>query len=141
MTEHAPDPASHAPREFDAEIGVKGILWFVVSLLLLSAFAFALMGYFAGRLKSASIARDPAPSPMAEANQPHPRPKVALQADPNADMRKFRAEEEAVLTSYAWVDRSAGVARIPVARAIEIVAEKGLPSPPPPPPAPAAATR
>ena len=35
------------------------------------------------------------------------------------------------MTSYAWIDRAAGVAQIPVDRAIEIVAERGLPVPPP----------
>ena len=36
-------------------------------------------------------------------------------------------EEKAVLESYAWVDRSAGLARIPIDRAMEIAASKGLP--------------
>ncbi len=86
---------------------------------------------FSKVLKSQSIARDPAPLPVAEANQPRPRPRAALQADPTADMVKFAKEEEAALTSYAWVDRTAGVVQIPVERALEIVAERGLPVPPP----------
>ena len=67
--------------------------------------------------------------------------RAALQADPTADMVKFAREEEAAVSSYAWVDRAAGVAQIPVSRAVEIVAERGLPVPPPLPeagPAPAA---
>ena len=60
-------------------------------------------------------------------------------------MVKFAKEEEAAVTSYAWVDRTAGVAQIPVERALEIVAERGLPVPPPLPagaeaPAPAKVT-
>ena len=46
-------------------------------------------------------------------------------------MVKFAKEEEAALTSYAWVDRAGGVAQIPVERALELVAERGLPVPPP----------
>lgn len=42
--------------------------------------------------------------------------------------------EEAVLNSYGWVDRKAGIARIPINRAIAIVAAKGLPSRPTPTP-------
>jgi hypothetical protein len=48
---------------------------------------------------------------------------------------KLRAQEDAILTSYAWVDKKAGVARIPIDRAIEIVTERGLPPSKPMPPA------
>ncbi len=32
------------------------------------------------------------------------------------------------LNTYAWVDKDAGVVRIPVDRAIDLLAQKGLPS-------------
>jgi hypothetical protein len=40
-------------------------------------------------------------------------------------MRELRAREEAALTSYGWVDREAGRARIPVERAMELLLERG----------------
>jgi hypothetical protein len=133
----------HEPTEFDAEIRVKAIFGVLAGLALLVALSFAGMGAFSRFLKARSVARDPEPLPVAEANQPRPRPRAALQADPTADMVAFAREEEAAVTSYAWVDRTAGVAQIPVERALEIVAERGLPVPPPLPagaeaPAPAA---
>jgi len=146
MTDH--DRPQHEPAEFDSEIHVKGIFGAIAGLALLVAFSFVAMIAFSKVLKSQSIARDPEPLPVAEANQPRPRPRAALQADPTADMVKFAKEEEAALTSYAWVDRTAGVVQIPVERALEIVAERGLPVPPPLPdipgqaqPAPVAATK
>ncbi len=42
-------------------------------------------------------------------------------------MNKVRAEERALVENYAWVDQKAGIARIPVGRALEILAERGLP--------------
>jgi hypothetical protein len=129
MSDH--DRPQHEPAEFDSEIHVKGIFGAVVGLALLVAVSFAAMFTFSKVLKSQSIARDPAPLPVAEANQPRPRPRAALQADPAADMAKFAKEEEAALTSYAWVDRAGGVAQIPLERALDIVAERGLPIPPP----------
>jgi hypothetical protein len=146
MTDH--DRPQHEPAEFDSEIHVKGIFGAIAGLALLVALSFAAMITFSKVLKSQSIARDPAPLPVAEANQPRPRPRAALQADPTADMVKFAKEEEAALTSYAWVDRVGGVVQIPVQRALEIVAERGLPVPPPLPdvpgqaqPAPTAAAK
>lgn len=142
MSDH-PRP-QHAPAEFDSEIHVKAIFGVLAGLALLVALSFAGMWTFSKVLKSRSVARDPEPFPVAEANAPRPRPRAALQADPAADMARYAKEEEAAVTSYAWVDRASGVAQIPVERALEIVAERGLPVPPPLPdpasgsPAPAA---
>ncbi len=130
---------SHEPAEFDSEIGIRAIFGVLAGLALLVALSFGAMFGFSAFLKSRSIARDPEPLPVAEANQPRPRPRAALQADPTADMSNFAKEEETVLTSYGWIDRSAGVVRIPVDRAIDIVAERGLPVPPPLPATPAPA--
>lgn len=129
MSDH-PRP-QHEPAEFDSEIRVKAIFGVLAGLALLVALSFAGMGAFSRFLKARSVARDPEPLPIAEANQPRPRPRAALQADPAGDMAKYAKEEEAAVSSYAWVDRSSGVAQIPVERALEIVAERGLPVPPP----------
>jgi len=129
MSDH-PRP-QHEPAEFDSEIHVKAIFGVLAGLTLLVALSFAGMGAFSRFLKARAVARDPEPLPIAEANQPRPRPRAALQADPAADMAKYAKEEEAAVSSYAWVDRANGVAQIPVERALEIVAERGLPVPPP----------
>ena len=39
----------------------------------------------------------------------------------------MRAREDAVLTTYGWVDRNTGVARIPIERAMDLLVERGLP--------------
>jgi hypothetical protein len=55
-------------------------------------------------------------------------PEPRLQMNPVADFREIREGEERVLNSYGWVDKDAGVARIPIDRAIELLAEQKLPS-------------
>ena len=42
-------------------------------------------------------------------------------------LAEFRAREEALLTSYGWVEKDKGLARIPIDEAMRIVAEHGLP--------------
>src|SRR5436190_18641663 len=44
-----------------------------------------------------------------------------LQISPPADLQVFRARQEALLHSYGWVNRTAGVARIPIERAINLL--------------------
>lgn len=45
-----------------------------------------------------------------------------LQSNPAADLAAERAREQALLSRYVWVDRDAGIARIPVDRAMDILA-------------------
>ena len=52
-------------------------------------------------------------------------PKL-VESEPRA-LAAFRAQEDALLTSYGWVEKDKGIARIPVGEAMRIVAERGLP--------------
>jgi hypothetical protein len=60
-------------------------------------------------------------------------PGPRLQVRPQIDLATFRARENAILTTYAWVDKEHGIARIPVEEAMRLVAEQGLPDFPSPP--------
>jgi hypothetical protein len=42
-------------------------------------------------------------------------------------LRSLRQSEEETLSSYGWLDRKAGIARIPIDRAMDLVAERGVP--------------
>ena len=46
-------------------------------------------------------------------------PKPRLQNDPAADLAAERAREQAQLDGYAWVNRNAGIVRIPLDRAMD----------------------
>jgi hypothetical protein len=54
-------------------------------------------------------------------------PKPRLQRDDVEEMRDQLYGEESRLQSYGWTDQESGEARIPVARAMELIAERGLP--------------
>jgi hypothetical protein len=58
-----------------------------------------------------------------------PSPKI--EADPTAELTKMKKEDLGRLAEYGWIDRAAGIAHIPVERAIEILAKTGLPKQPP----------
>jgi hypothetical protein len=62
------------------------------------------------------------PSPLLETARLPPEPR--LQSSPQRDMRVMRGEENAVLGSYGWVDRQAGIVRIPITRAMELLANE-----------------
>src|SRR6478736_5802596 len=54
-------------------------------------------------------------------------PPPRLQTYPFDDIKELRKAENKVLDHYAWVDQNAGVVQIPIERAIDVLAEKGLP--------------
>ncbi|HEY6455849.1 MAG TPA: hypothetical protein VIY90_11285 [Steroidobacteraceae bacterium] len=51
-------------------------------------------------------------------------PLPRLQAHPAADLAALRAEQEALLTHYAWVDSAHTAARVPIERAMAIYANQ-----------------
>lgn len=123
----------------DGELDFRGILGFVGGLVAVTLVVMGLMWGVAVLLKGSLARKDPAPPALAEAREARVPPGPNLQPNPSADLTAFRAAEEAELATWAWVDREKAVARVPVERALEIVAKRGLPAPPPmPPPAPAA---
>ena len=50
-----------------------------------------------------------------------------LQIHPVADLEQYRTQEMELLHNYGWVDKGAGIARIPIDRAIDLISEQGLP--------------
>lgn len=122
----------------DGELDIRGILVFVGGLVAVTLVVMALMWGIAVLFKGSLAREDPAPPALAEARETRVPPGPNLQPNPEADLAAFRAVEEAELATWAWVDREKAVARVPVERALEIVAARGLPAPPPMPlPAPA----
>jgi hypothetical protein len=51
-----------------------------------------------------------------------------LQVSPEEDLKLFRSRQDAELNTYGWIDRTAGVVRIPIARAMDLLLERGLPT-------------
>ena len=47
-----------------------------------------------------------------------------LQVSPTLDLEKFRAREQEELNSYGWIDRHAGVVKIPIDRAMELLVQE-----------------
>ena len=77
--------------------------------------------------KAAEYSRQETPLPrLAGEREATPGPR--LQVDANNELRQMRAAEDAALNRYEWVDKSSGSVRIPIERAMEILAKQGLPA-------------
>ena len=60
------------------------------------------------------------------------RPVPALQSAPQLDLAAYRAEKQRLLDGSAWVDAHQGIARIPIASAMQLLAQRSqAPAPAP----------
>ncbi len=66
-------------------------------------------------------------TPLVDAQVKADFPEPRLESNERTEIRGFRLQEESKLNSYGWVNQSAGVVHIPINRAMQLVAERGLP--------------
>jgi hypothetical protein len=99
---------------------------FALGLVLMIALVLPLLGWIFWRFEAAARRADPAQSPLA-GDQTPPAPR--LEEQPAAELANLRRAEHRRLSSYRWIDPQQRVVRVPIERAIEILAERGLPEP------------
>jgi hypothetical protein len=66
-------------------------------------------------------------NPMAVFDSQIP-PAPRIEEHPAIDIQQLHAREEQTLSTYGWVDKSKGVVRIPLQRAMELQMERGFPT-------------
>ncbi|HET9716456.1 MAG TPA: hypothetical protein VFP60_09765 [Pseudolabrys sp.] len=54
------------------------------------------------------------------------QPEPHLQLAPSSDFATFRTAEADRLSSYGWQDRSSGIVRMPIDRAMQLLVKRGL---------------
>jgi hypothetical protein len=63
---------------------------------------------------------------VAELTQQFPTPRLQMD-DGNQDVADLHAREDILLDNYSWVDPAHTKVRIPIERAMELIAQRGLP--------------
>ena len=110
------------------DVSISGVLqfglWLAAGAIVVHLAAW---GFFRLLEAQQSRAEEPIP-PMVAASLKRTPPEPRLEPDPLAPRLKMRAEEEAILTTYGWVDKKAGIVRIPINRAMELLVKRGLPA-------------
>ena len=134
MAEHRIPQPAHAPtdnlqvRHETSDINIRGVFLFAaglfVSAILIGFMVWVLFRY----LDTREAHKGASEFPLAAAQGSRVPPAPRLQTNPREDLRELRAREDRALTSYGWVDKNAGVVRIPIDQAMKLAVERGLPS-------------
>jgi hypothetical protein len=131
----ADTPAVSRGHEPDV-VNVRGILlfgfWLVVVAIVFQVGLWGLLRVFQWDARR----RQPELATAVRASLRRTPAEPRLEALPVAPRVRLHAEEDSRLTSYGWINRPGGVARIPIDRAMELVVERGVPGGKPLPPNP-----
>ena len=124
---HSTMPPDAPPVQRD-DVNIRAILGFGLGLIVLAIaihlMVWLLFQYFDGREAVRSLPEYPLAIGLENRQPPEPR----LQTNPRDDLRALRAHEDELLNNYGWVDKPAGIVRIPIEEAMRITAQRGLPA-------------
>jgi|GEM_PF-1930568 len=103
----------------------KPIVLFGVGLFILSVLSFFLMWLMYEAMRHVETAGN---TPRFEVKDDRwNAPGITLEANSSSQRRAYEAEQKQMVTTYGWVDPQNHIARIPVAKAMEISLKKGFP--------------
>ena len=138
---------NHRGPEFEQEDwSPKVVYGFLAALAVVGVLVYFVIRGFYGYMDAFEQKRQPARNPLATATEPSDQrgasrkavdreieanfPQPRLETDERTEINDFRLQEEQKLDSYGWVDQNAGIVRIPIDRAMELIAQRGLPTTP-----------
>ena len=115
-----PPGLGHEHSDISARPIVLAGIGLALALVVVAGVSLGLYDLFAARAARLS----PPPNPLAAAEGQRLPPEPRLQVHPVKDLRELREAESNLLDHYGWIDKNAGIVRIPVARAIDLLAAR-----------------
>src|SRR5438093_6743459 len=116
-----------------SDINFRGVLAFgaglIVAAIAIHFGIWLLFHFFQAREAQKAALEYPLAAGQQNRLPPEPRlqPSPPGWSTPREDLQKLRAEEDEILRSYGWVDKNAGIVRIPINEAMKLTVKKGLP--------------
>ncbi|HEX8817371.1 MAG TPA: hypothetical protein VF753_17890 [Terriglobales bacterium] len=134
MTEAHRQPEQHGP-EFERRDLHPAVIYGSLIGLAVATIAVILFVRIAYNMANSYIEarqpKNPMVAPEANTRDVTPRQinqfaQPRLETSERTEINQFRLQEEQRLHSYGWVDQPAGVAYIPIDRAMQLIAQRGL---------------
>jgi len=122
------EPVNPDVHHEHSDVNIRAILGFGAALAVIAAVVHLLVYVLFGYFDSRESVRKRATYPLAAEQAGRVPPEPRLQTNPRQDLADLRAKEDDTLTTYGWVDRNAGIVRIPIDEAMKLTLERGLPA-------------
>jgi hypothetical protein len=135
-------PGQHGEVGYEhRDLSARAVYTFLICLGVLTVLIIFMLRGVYSFLDSYERNHQAPPSPLAAKPPDDPRkvppdvrsqfPEPRLEVDERGQLTGFVLDQEKALHSYGYVDQQAGVVRIPIERAMQLVAQRGLPVRPP----------
>ena len=112
----------------ESDVDVGAILRYGVGLVVIAAVVHLFLWWLLGVYERQNERAQTQVYPMAVGQQNRMPPSPRFQENPQEELQALRAKQKALLEGYGWVNKEAGIARIPIEDAMKLVIEKGLPT-------------
>ena len=131
----------HAEEAYEhQDLSAQSIYAFLISLLVGCVIVYFIVWGMYRFMDARTRERQPAPNPLIQQVETDTRtvspdeikkfPEPRLEKNERVEINDFRLHEEQTLNSYGWVDEKAGIVHIPIDHAMQLLAQKGLPTTP-----------
>jgi hypothetical protein len=123
-----PDLSIPENRFEHRDVNFKALSRFAIGLIITAIFcAGVVLGIFQYLLhREGGVPASRIESPAQDARQLPPEPR--LEETPMTDLQEMRSAEEKILHNYGWLDQQNGIVRLPIDRAMDLIAQRGLPT-------------
>jgi len=111
----------------ESDVDVSAILRYGLGLLGVALVVHVLLWWLFGVFERQNARKQTQVYPMAVSEQNRLPPAPRFQENPQQELQELRAKQKALLEGYGWVNKDAGIARIPIEEAMKIVIQRGLP--------------
>jgi hypothetical protein len=111
----------------ESDVNVGAIVRYGVGLVVVAAVVHLFLWWLLGVYERQNDRAQTQVYPMAAGQRDRLPPSPRFQENPQEELQELRAKQKALLEGYGWVNKEAGVARIPIEDAMKIVVERGLP--------------
>lgn len=139
MSDYGDIDGRNEEAEFEHEdLSAKSVLLSLVGLAVVCVLVVVGLKGMYSYLDKSETQHQPAQSPLVQQTTTDTRtvepgditkfPQPRLETHETAEINAFRLQEAQILHSYGWVDEKAGVVRIPIDRAMELIVQRGLPT-------------
>jgi hypothetical protein len=139
------DTSHHVPAPVEGDgVSYSGLIWFMVVIavttIVCQALMVVLLKAFQYQAKSSPVPAAPLAATVSErpglVGRVYPdmhaiglptSPLPRLLVNEPANLAELHKHEHEMLTTYGWMDQNAGIVRLPIDRAKDLLLQKGLP--------------
>jgi len=119
---HTPAGAGYEHTDADTGAIAKSLFWLLMLAVGSGVLMFGLFKFLQWQNQDVTAPNYPLAAMQGKRLPPEPR----LQASPTKDIVVMRAEEDALLSSYGWVDKATGTVHLPIEEAMRLAVERSL---------------